>query len=225
MGGMAVGEVVESRADGFAPGDIVRHAAGLARSRGRRRRRRRARRRSARCAASTRRSRRRRPTSACSAGTGSRPTPACFEVAGLREGDIVWVSAAAGAVGGLAAQIAKLRGHRVIGSAGSDEKVAMLLDDSASTPRSTTSAGPGRPAAARGRAGRHRRLLRQRRRRAPRGGARRAAPLGPRRDLRRDLRVRRGRPPPGARNLFQAVANDLTLRGFRGEHYVDRRPS
>ena len=39
------------------------------------------------------------------------------------------MSAAAGAVGSLAAQFAKLRGHRVIGSAGSDEKVAYLLDD------------------------------------------------------------------------------------------------
>ncbi|HEU5472486.1 MAG TPA: NADP-dependent oxidoreductase, partial [Actinophytocola sp.] len=52
-----------------------------------------------------------------------------LEVAALREGDIVWISAAAGAVGGLAAQIAKLRGHYVVGSAGSDEKVRMLLDD------------------------------------------------------------------------------------------------
>ena len=29
----------------------------------------------------------------------------------------------------------------------------------------------------------------------------------------------------GVRNLFQAVANDLTLRGFRGSSYVDRRPA
>ncbi len=37
--------------------------------------------------------------------------------------------AAAGAVGSLAGQIAKARGHRVIGSAGSAEKVAWLRDE------------------------------------------------------------------------------------------------
>ena len=52
-----------------------------------------------------------------------------IDEAELREGDVVWVSAAAGAVGSLAAQIAKLRGHRVIGSAGSEEKVRYLLDE------------------------------------------------------------------------------------------------
>lgn len=50
------------------------------------------------------------------------------EIAALHEGDIVFVSAAAGAVGSTAGQIAKLRGHRVIGSAGSEEKVAYLRE-------------------------------------------------------------------------------------------------
>jgi NADPH-dependent curcumin reductase CurA len=52
-----------------------------------------------------------------------------IEVAGLREDDVVFVSGAAGAVGSLAGQIAKLRGHRVIGSAGSPEKVAYLTGE------------------------------------------------------------------------------------------------
>jgi NADPH-dependent curcumin reductase CurA len=49
------------------------------------------------------------------------------EIAQLREGDTVFVSAAAGAVGSIAGQLAKLRGAaRVIGSAGSAEKVDYL---------------------------------------------------------------------------------------------------
>ena len=44
-------------------------------------------------------------------------------------GETVFVSGAAGAVGSLVCQIAKLRGCRVVGSAGSDEKVAWLLDE------------------------------------------------------------------------------------------------
>jgi NADPH-dependent curcumin reductase CurA len=44
----------------------------------------------------------------------------------LREGDEIFVSAAAGAVGIVAGQIAKLRGHRVIASTGSAEKVDYL---------------------------------------------------------------------------------------------------
>jgi NADPH-dependent curcumin reductase CurA len=44
------------------------------------------------------------------------------------EGETVFVSGAAGAVGSLVGQIAKLKGCRVIGSAGSPEKVAWLRD-------------------------------------------------------------------------------------------------
>src|SRR5271165_6949761 len=123
----AVGEVIESNADGFEPGDHVWHAKGwrdyaivtagepalagiatLARL----------------------------DTSLAPPETYLGPLGAMgvtayaglIDAAELREGDIVWVSAAAGAVGSIAAQIAKLRGHRVIGSAGSEEKVRYLLD-------------------------------------------------------------------------------------------------
>jgi NADPH-dependent curcumin reductase CurA len=47
----------------------------------------------------------------------------------VKEGDVVFVSAAAGAVGSVAGQLAKLRGARVIGSAGSAEKVAVLTGE------------------------------------------------------------------------------------------------
>ncbi|MEU5270439.1 NADP-dependent oxidoreductase [Streptomyces hygroscopicus] len=53
-----------------------------------------------------------------------------LEVASFKEGDAVFVSGAAGAVGSEVGQIAKLKGaSRVIGSAGSDEKVRLLLDE------------------------------------------------------------------------------------------------
>jgi hypothetical protein len=52
------------------------------------------------------------------------------DIAGQREGDTVFVSGAAGAVGSVVGQVAKLRGAaRVIGSAGSAEKVAWLIDE------------------------------------------------------------------------------------------------
>ncbi|OUM41754.1 NADP-dependent oxidoreductase [Arthrobacter sedimenti] len=50
-------------------------------------------------------------------------------VAALREGDVVFISGAAGAVGSIAGQIArKLGASRVLGSAGSAEKVSLLKD-------------------------------------------------------------------------------------------------
>jgi hypothetical protein len=52
-----------------------------------------------------------------------------LDVAELKTGDAVFVSGAAGAVGSVAGQIAKIRGHRVIGSAGSAAKVRHLVDD------------------------------------------------------------------------------------------------
>lgn len=51
------------------------------------------------------------------------------DIANVGEGDVVYVSGAAGAVGSLAGQIAKLRGAaRVIGSAGSPSKVDYLVN-------------------------------------------------------------------------------------------------
>ena len=51
------------------------------------------------------------------------------EIGKLREGETVVVSAAAGATGSTAVQIAQILGARVIGVAGSDEKCRWLVDD------------------------------------------------------------------------------------------------
>ncbi len=47
----------------------------------------------------------------------------------VKAGDVIFISGAAGAVGSVAGQLAKLRGCRVIGSAGSAEKVRFLREE------------------------------------------------------------------------------------------------
>ena len=47
----------------------------------------------------------------------------------VKAGDVIYISGAAGAVGNMAGQLAKLRGCRVIGSGGSEKKVKQLLDE------------------------------------------------------------------------------------------------
>jgi NADPH-dependent curcumin reductase CurA len=120
LDGPAVGAVVASRAEGLAPGDTVVHWQGwrdLAVLGGREARR-------VDIALA--------PAQAYIGVLGMSGLTAyvgLLDIAGLRDGDIVFVSAAAGMVGSLAGQIARLRGHRTIGSAGTDAKVAHLRDD------------------------------------------------------------------------------------------------
>lgn len=143
-------------------------------------------------------------------------------VAELRQGDVVFVSGAAGAVGSLVVQIAKLRGHTVVASAGSEAKVAYVREqlgaDAAFSYR-------GRP------------IADSLRRLAPEGidlyfdnvaGSHLEAAL--------DVLRPQGRvalcgaistyndavKPPGPSNLFEAVAKGLTLRGFLSRMYADR---
>jgi NADPH-dependent curcumin reductase CurA len=120
MDGGAVGEVVASAAEGFAVGDHVLHGLGW--------------REYAELDAkhATKVDASLAPLSAYLGVLGMPGLTAyagLFEVASFKEGDAVFVSGAAGAVGGLVGQFARIKGaSRVIGSAGSDEKVTLLTE-------------------------------------------------------------------------------------------------
>ncbi len=121
LDGSALGKVIASRADSFAPGDYVRHRLGW----------------------------REFAVVEADAATTVDPTvaplPTWLGMLGqtgftayagirrtgeLRDGDVVFVSAAAGAVGSAAGQFARLLGaERVIGSAGGADKARMLVDE------------------------------------------------------------------------------------------------
>ncbi|MFE0426727.1 NADP-dependent oxidoreductase [Streptomyces sp. NPDC058953] len=119
MHGGAVGEVIASDVAGFAVGDIVAHQLGWRE-----------------IAEVPAREARKIDTSLAPASaylgvlgmTGLTAYAGLLEVAGIKEGDTVFVSGAAGAVGGYVGQIARIKGaSRVIGSAGSDAKVERLV--------------------------------------------------------------------------------------------------
>ena len=61
-------------------------------------------------------------------GTGITAYGGLLEIGKLQDGEQVFVSTAAGAVGSVVAQIAKLKGCYVVGSTGSDDKAAWLKD-------------------------------------------------------------------------------------------------
>ena len=62
-------------------------------------------------------------------GTGFTAYGGLLHIGALKDGEQVFVSTAGGAVGSVAAQIAKIKGCYVVGSTGSDEKAAWLKDD------------------------------------------------------------------------------------------------
>jgi NADPH-dependent curcumin reductase CurA len=209
--GGAVGEVVASRRDGFAPGDTVVHQFGWREY-------------------STVRGAQKVDTSLAPASAylgvlgmpGLTAYVGLLDIAGLRDGDVVFVSGAAGAVGSLAGQIAKLRGHHVIGSAGSAEKVAPVREDL------------GLDAAF----DYHDGVAEQLREAAPDGidvyfdnvgGDHLEAAIASLHDHGRVAMCgaisvyNATSPPPGPRNIFQVVGKRLTLRGFIVSDHVDRQ--
>jgi NADPH-dependent curcumin reductase CurA len=62
-------------------------------------------------------------------GTGITAYGGLLETGALKDGEQVFISTAAGAVGSVAAQIAKIKGCYVVGSTGSDDKAAWLKDE------------------------------------------------------------------------------------------------
>jgi hypothetical protein len=212
---MTVGEIVESRADGFRRGDTVWHAAGwreysvvkagepaLAG-----------------LGTLTRLDKDVAPPHAflgVLGGNGLTAYAGLFRVGELRDGDVVWVSAAAGSVGSLVAQMAKIRGHCVVGSAGSAETVRYLLDELGLDAAFNYKDGP---------------LPELLRRAAPDGidlyfdnvgGDHLQAALGALRPWGRVAICGAVSdydgvtPAPGPNNLFQAVANNLPCAAFVG---------
>jgi NADPH-dependent curcumin reductase CurA len=121
MDGAAVGEVVKSNHPRLSPGDVVLHGQGWREY----------------AILDASKVRKLDPAAAprLSAFLGALGMPGLtayvglLDIAAMKPGETVFVSAAAGAVGSLAGQIAKLRGaDRVIGSAGSAAKVAYLTE-------------------------------------------------------------------------------------------------
>ncbi|MCO6010706.1 NADP-dependent oxidoreductase [Actinoallomurus purpureus] len=121
MTGGAIGEVVESNSPDLRPGDVVLHQLGWREH----------------AVAPADQFHKVTPVDGVSPSAflgvlgmpGLTAYAGLLDIAGMKEGDTVFVSGAAGAVGSLVGQIARLRGAaRVIGSAGSDEKVAYLTD-------------------------------------------------------------------------------------------------
>jgi NADPH-dependent curcumin reductase CurA len=113
MDGGAVGEVIESNAEGFQPGDLVQHMAGWRDE-----------------AVVDARTANKLPNLGAPPEqylgvlgvTGMTAYFGLLDAASAKQGDIVFVSAAAGAVGSVVVQVAKAKGMTVIGSAGGPEK-------------------------------------------------------------------------------------------------------
>ena len=113
MDGGAIGEVVESKVEGLSPGDLVQHMSGWRDE-----------------AVVPSRTAQKLPDLGAPPErflgalgvTGATAYFGLLDAAHAKQGDIVFVSAAAGAVGSVVVQIAKAKGMTVVGSAGGAEK-------------------------------------------------------------------------------------------------------
>lgn len=118
--GTGIGRVTESRNPAFAEGQLVRHAAGFRET----------------FVSDGRGLALLEPDPALPlsvymhalGGTGITAYGGLLEIGQLKDGEQVFVSTAGGAVGSVVAQIAKIKGCRVIGSTGSEDKAAWLRD-------------------------------------------------------------------------------------------------
>jgi NADPH-dependent curcumin reductase CurA len=141
------------------------------------------------------------------------------DIGAVREGEVMYVSGAAGAVGSAAAQIGKLKGLRVIGSAGSPDKVEWLrsLGIEAFDYRKT----PAKEALADGIDVYFDNV----------GGPQLESALFALRAIGREIacgaisRYNDERPEPGPRNLGLVVTKRLRLQGFIVMDHGDRYPA
>jgi NADPH-dependent curcumin reductase CurA len=214
LDGGAVGEVIESRAREFQPGDAVTSNFGW--------------REYVVAAPETlhRVSREIRPLSVYLGVLGMTGMTAWvgLNLADVKAGDIIFISGAAGAVGNVAGQLAKLRGCRVIGSAGSIEKVRFLLKECGFDIAFDYKTAP---------------VIEQLALEAPDGidvyfdnvgGETLEAALAA---LRKNGRIitcgsitgyNDEKPRPGPPNLFNMIAQRLTMKGFIVRDWLDRLP-
>ncbi len=141
----------------------------------------------------------------------------------VKSGDVIFISGAAGAVGNVAGQLAKLRGCRVIGSAGSMEKVMFLREECGFDIAFDYKVGP---------------VIEQLKVEAPNGidvyfdnvgGEALEAALSVLRPHGRIIACggisgyNEGKPLPGPSNLFNITTKRLTMKGFIVSDWLERR--
>ncbi len=213
LDGGAVGEVIESRAPEFKPGDVVTSGLGWREV----------------FIASPQVlhpvSRDVHPLSVYlgTLGMTGMTAWAGLNLVDVKAGDVVFISGAAGAVGNVAGQLAKLRGCHVIGSAGSPEKVNFLLEECGFDAAFDYKVGP---------------ILEQLQRAAPEGidvyfdnvgGETLEAALSTLRVHGRIIACggissyNDQKPQPGPANLFYMITKRLTMKGLIVTDSLDRQ--